>query len=78
MNLKRRPLSRSAALVLAAIIVMTVLSLAACGGQPAPAAVQAPAASEPIKLCWWGGVPEANGPKQSVEAWNKGQPRYPG
>lgn len=23
---------------------------------------------------WWGGVPEANGPKQSIEAWNKANP----
>jgi hypothetical protein len=32
----------------------------------APAA--AGAAKAPVKLRWWGGVPEANGPKQTVEA----------
>ncbi|HEY9075391.1 MAG TPA: extracellular solute-binding protein [Anaerolineaceae bacterium] len=40
----------------------------------AGAPTTAPAAKTPVKLRWWGGVPEANGPKQTVEAWNKANP----
>jgi len=39
----------------------------------AAAATKAPAKT-PVKLRWWGGVPEASGPKQTVEAWNKINP----
>ncbi len=37
----------------------------------AAAPTAAPAPKQAVKLRWWGGVPEANGPKQTVEAWNK-------
>ncbi len=48
---------------------------AAAAPTTAPAApTAAPAAKGAVKLRWWGGVPEANGPKQSVEAWNKANP----
>jgi len=60
-------------------------ALASCA--PAATATQAPAASTqastsptkppekaPIKLRWWGGVPEASGPRQTVAAWNKINP----
>jgi len=40
----------------------------------AAAPTAAAAAKAPVKLRWWGGVPEANGPKQTVEAWNKANP----
>jgi multiple sugar transport system substrate-binding protein len=40
----------------------------------AAAATTAPAAKTPVKLRWWGGVPEASGPQQTVQAWNKDHP----
>lgn len=45
----------------------------AAGTQPA-AATQPPAAKAPVKLRWWGGVPEASGPALTVAAWNKINP----
>jgi multiple sugar transport system substrate-binding protein len=58
--------------------------LAACGAPPTAQPTTAPATvpttvpptvkKEVVKLRWWGGVPEANGPKQMVEAWNKLHP----
>lgn len=52
----------------------TATQAPAAGTQPAAAATQPPAAKTPVKLRWWGGVPEGNGPKQSVAAFNKISP----
>mgnify|MGYP005838040387 CR=1 FL=1 len=43
---------------------------------PTPTAPPPPTAAPKavVKVRWWGGVPEANGPKQAVEAWNKAHP----
>jgi multiple sugar transport system substrate-binding protein len=70
----------------AAVTSAAAAAMAACApATPAAAPTSAPAAATtaptkapavktPVKLRWWGGVPEANGPKQSVEAFNKIDP----
>ncbi|OXM84368.1 ABC transporter substrate-binding protein [Paenibacillus rigui] len=42
----------------------------------APSAANTPAAEkkQPVTLTFWGGVPEENGPKAVVDAWNKQNP----
>ncbi len=48
---------------------------ASSGGGAAPAPTAAPqAAAAPVKLRWWGGVPDVSGPKAAADAWNKDHP----
>ncbi len=81
-----KALSRRAFVRVAALTVATAAA-SACGATPtatpAPAkpaeptkapVAPTPAPKTPVKLRWWGGVPDVNGPKQAAEAWNKNHP----
>lgn len=79
--MSKKPVSRRKFLTMASSTAAAAI-LAACSptANPSPtagtgneAATQVPA-KDPVKLRWWGGVPEANGPKQTVDAWNKAHP----
>lgn len=72
-NFLRFASSAAAAAALAACAPAATPTPAA-GPTQAPASPTKPASKTPVKLRWWGGVPEANGPKQSVEAFNKINP----
>lgn len=59
----------------AAALVSCAPATQAPGTQPTPATGSTSAATKtPVKLRWWGGVPEASGPKQTLEIWNKEHP----
>jgi multiple sugar transport system substrate-binding protein len=81
MNENHKSLSRRKFLQMTSGLTAGAL-LAACQpaptAAPKPAATQAPATAappkQPVKLRWWSGVADANGPANAAKAWNAANP----
>lgn len=78
-KISRRDFLRLAASAAAAAALAACAPAAPAAGPtaaPTTASVSPTQASAkaPVKIRWWGGVPEANGPKQTVDAWNSANP----
>jgi multiple sugar transport system substrate-binding protein len=69
-NVSRRQFLYMASSTAAAALLASCAPAATPAVQSGDAPKEVAAPKEPVKLRWWGGVPEPNGPQQTVEAWN--------